>query len=170
MAAWSVETINFTTAMPETMPPPAPPIERLAVRICRLANAKGGTDAGPALDSVRAHMNAFNVSAAIKVAIERGWLRRDGATYAITPAGAELGGSRWGKRRRRVMPFRRPHPPAQLGVVGSAAQRHCDLGNSSRKCTLAHKCRAGFPPPNMSFVGSWKPSLEVPQRRSMSCR
>lgn len=92
-------------AMPQTMPPPAPPIERLAARICRLTNAKGATDAGPALDAVRIRTNAAKVSAAIKVAIERGWLRRDGATYAVTPAGVALGGSRSGKRRRRVLPL-----------------------------------------------------------------
>lgn len=91
--------------MRQTNPAPIPPAERLAARICKSTNAKGGTDAGPAIAEARRRANAAEVEAAIGVAVERGWLRRDGATYTIMPGGAELGGSRSGKRTRRVLPF-----------------------------------------------------------------
>jgi len=46
------------------------------------------------------------VKAALDLAIANQWLRFDGATYSLTPAGAGLGEqSRRGRRTRRVTPF-----------------------------------------------------------------
>ena len=88
--------------MPQT-PTFHTPAERLAAQICRFANARETADAGPALAQFRKGSKA--TGAAIKAALDRGWLRRDGDTYVVTPAGAALGRSRWGKRTGRVMPF-----------------------------------------------------------------
>lgn len=89
--------------MPQT-PTSLTPAERLAARICRSANAQDTTDVGPALAQVRRQSRA-TVNDAIKAALDRGWLRRDGDAYVLTPAGAALGRSRSGKRTRRVSPF-----------------------------------------------------------------
>jgi len=91
--------------MPQTTPAPASPKERLAARICRLTNAKGGLDPAPAITELRRRMKAETVDAALAVAIKRGWMRRAGGAFVITPAGAELGTSRSGTRSQRVMPF-----------------------------------------------------------------
>jgi len=91
--------------MPQTIPAPAPPAERLAARICRSTNAKGSTDAGPVIAELARRADIGAIGAALSIAQERGWLRRNGDDYIVTPAGAELGRPRWGKRPRRVMPF-----------------------------------------------------------------
>jgi len=59
----------------------------------------------PAITELRRRMRAETVDAALAAAIERGWMRRAGRAYVVTPAGAELGTSRSGSRSRRVMPF-----------------------------------------------------------------
>ncbi|WP_428673803.1 hypothetical protein [Reyranella sp.] len=91
--------------MPQTTPEPAQPDERLAARICRLANAKGVTNADAAISELRRRFGLVAMNDALQVALDLGWLRRDGATYVVTPTGAGLGASRSGKRPRRVMPF-----------------------------------------------------------------
>jgi hypothetical protein len=82
-----------------------PPSDRIAARICRSVNAQGSTDAGPAIAALRQRSTATSVEAAIRVAIERGWLRRNGDAYTVTSSGVALGKSRSGKRTGRVMPF-----------------------------------------------------------------
>jgi hypothetical protein len=91
--------------MPQTTPAPLPPAERTAARICRRANAKGITDAGPAIAELTRRVGGDKADAAIKMAIERGWLRREADAYVVSPTGAELGAARSGKKARRVMPF-----------------------------------------------------------------
>jgi hypothetical protein len=81
------------------------PAERLAARICRSANAQDATDAGPAIAKSRHRSRATVVEAAIKAGFDRGWLRRDGSAYVVTPAGAALGCLRSGKQTGRVMSF-----------------------------------------------------------------
>ena len=88
--------------MPQ-IPSSLTPAERLAARICRSANAQDTTDVGPALAQVR-HQSRATVTGAIKAALDRGWLRRNGDAYVVTPAGAALGQSRSGKRTTRVLP------------------------------------------------------------------
>ena len=91
--------------MPQTMPKPASLAERLALRMCKRANAIGSTDASPHIAQMKRQSSAGVVSAAINIAVERGWLRREGDAYVVTPTGAGLGGARSGKRIGRVMPF-----------------------------------------------------------------
>lgn len=90
--------------MPQTSPF-LTPAERLAARICRLANAQDTSDAGPVIARFRQRSKAAVIEGAVKVAIDRGWLRRDGSAYILTLAGVALGRSRSGKRTGRVMPF-----------------------------------------------------------------
>lgn len=91
--------------MPQTVPAPSDPAERLAVRIVKLANTPGDGDIGPVIAETKRRRGTKPTDAAIKVAIEKGWLRPEGPSYSVTPAGVELGVSRAGKRTRRVMPF-----------------------------------------------------------------
>ncbi len=82
--------------MPQT---PDIPYTRGAVGradICRLANARGTADIGPVLAQVRRRSSTTITSAAIKAALDRGWLHRDGDSYVVTPSGAALGRSRSG--------------------------------------------------------------------------
>ncbi len=88
--------------MPQT-PASFTPAERLAAQICRFANARETADAAPALAQFRRRSKA--AGAAVKAALDRGWLRRNGDGYVVTPAGAALGRSRSGKRTGRVLPF-----------------------------------------------------------------
>ena len=91
-------------AMPQTSTT-LTPADRLAARICRSTNAKGSTEASPAIADLSRRTKIGEIGAALNAALKRGWLRRNGDAYVLTPAGAELGKSRSGKRTGRVIPF-----------------------------------------------------------------
>ena len=83
-----------------------PPVERLAKRICMAANARGATTIGDVIAAFNQKYRRSVVEAAVGLAVERQWLKADGANYALTPVGIELGSqSRRGPRVRRAIPF-----------------------------------------------------------------
>jgi len=92
--------------MRQPPPSPAPPLERLAKRICKAANARGANDASDTIALFKQRSKGTVVDAAIELAVEKQWLRFDGSAYTLTDAGAEMGSqSRRGPRPRRVSPF-----------------------------------------------------------------
>jgi hypothetical protein len=81
-------------------------VERLARRICKAANARDASDAADVIASFKQRSRIAVVEAAVALAVAKQWLRFDGATYALTQSGAEMGrASRTGQRTRRVSPF-----------------------------------------------------------------
>lgn len=91
--------------MPKNISAPVPPIERLAARMIKLANAQGTRDIGRAVALLKRRAGIVAIDAAVNLAIEKGWLRRDGGSHTVTRIGVELGASRSGKRTPRVIPF-----------------------------------------------------------------
>jgi len=82
------------------------PLERLAKRICHAANARDTSDVDAVIATFKQRASISVVKAAVDLALVNQWLRFDGIAYALTQAGADLGGqSRRGPRRRRVTPF-----------------------------------------------------------------
>jgi hypothetical protein len=89
--------------MRQAAPLSVPPLERLAKRICKAANAR---DVSTVIASFKQRSRVAVVDAAVELAVAKQWLRLDGATYTLTQAGAETGRqSRVGQRTRRVSPF-----------------------------------------------------------------
>jgi hypothetical protein len=70
-----------------------------------LANAQGTTDATAALAVFRQRASRTEVDAAIKMCLEKQWLRLDGATYVLTEAGVKLGSQSRAHPHGRVSPF-----------------------------------------------------------------
>ena len=68
-----------------------PPLERLAQRICRMANTEGTVDATAVVVLFRKRLNRTIVDPAVGLAIEDQWLRFDGTTYTLDRVG--IGGA-----------------------------------------------------------------------------
>jgi hypothetical protein len=86
--------------------PEIPPLERLAQRICKAANAPDTKDASAIIALFKQRSRIAFVDAAVEFAVANEWLHFDGVTYTLAQGGAELGfQSRRGARTRRVMPF-----------------------------------------------------------------
>jgi len=69
-------------------------------------SARGTQEAGDIIALFKRRSRHAAVDAAVSVAVEKQWLRFDGATYTLTPAGAKLGSQTRSRRKtRRVLPF-----------------------------------------------------------------
>ena len=85
---------------------PVPPLERLAQRICKAANARGTKDASAIISLFKQRSKITVVNAAVELAAAKQWLRFDGSTYTgCKPALIWGVSSRRGPRTRRVTPF-----------------------------------------------------------------
>jgi hypothetical protein len=94
------------SGMRKATPPVMPPLERLALRICKWLNSQGTTDATAAVAVFSQRTNRTLVDAAFKLSVEKQWLRYENGTYFLTKAGTELGSQSRSRRRiRRVSPF-----------------------------------------------------------------
>jgi hypothetical protein len=92
--------------MRQVPPLPVPPLERLAKRICKAANARDNSDAATVIASFKQRAKIAIVDAAVEMAVAKQWLRFDGVTYTLTPTGADMDRrSRAGPRTKRVSPF-----------------------------------------------------------------
>jgi hypothetical protein len=92
--------------MRQAAPSMMSPLERLALRICKWLNAQGMADATAAVAVFNQRTNRTLVDAALKLSVEKHWMRYENGTYILTKAGIELGSQSRSRRRvRRLSPF-----------------------------------------------------------------